>query len=534
MKKRIAFMLACLMALSLVFTACAPTTAPTESAPKTEAPAAQESSTEDAPAEEAAPARTDLNLQFPKEFASTDAHGDRTVQEIVWKTQVYEPLYHFNENTLEFEPRLATGYTVSDDGLVYTFTLRDDVKFHNGDQMKASDVVFSYEHIRNTASWKSFWGCVDHVEAIDDFTVAIHLTGPTAAAMTNISQIWIESERAVTEGGETFGTEACLAGTGAYYIAEYNSQTNVRLEAFADYYRGEAAIKTINYKIIKDSASALMAFETGELDWYVAPIASWPSLTANPAYKTEVVPANHITYTFINYQSNEVLANDKVREAIAWAIDKEAMNLAAFDGLAVIADYMENPQFNVGAPEGDVVYSYNPEKSKELLAEAGYPDGVDIGVLTVTNTGHFPAVGQVLQQNLADVGITCEIQLLDSTAANPNYRAQMYDIGLTGYSNTGDYDSFRMRVASASVGSYFVKYEGDKFDWQYIDGLVDQQGKELDLEKRLEITKELNDYVMSTATMLPLLHKVSPCVWDKDLNVVNVPNFYEVYDWSWN
>lgn len=542
MKKVVSLILVVLM-LACVSVACGKTdageTKPAEQqttqsnqAGKIEAKPAESKPTEDKPAGSVS-GRTDVNLNILADFVSTDAHGNRTVAELTWKTQVYEPLYHFNENTLEFEPRLAKSYTVTDDNTTYVFDLRDDVYFHNGEKMKASDVVFSYEHIRNSSTWKSFWSCVESIEATGEYQVAIHTTGIVAAAMSNFSQIWIMSEKEVAAGGEAFGTVPCKAGTGAYMITEFSNQ-HVTLEAFPQYYRGEARIKKINYSVIKDSSAGLIAFQAGELDWYTAPVADWDYLVNCGLYNTEVVAANHITYLFLNYSANEVLMNDKVRQAIAYAIDKEAVNLGVFNGLGKVADYMENPDYNVAAPRADVVYDYNPEKAKQLLAEAGYPDGVYAGVLLCTSSSYFPTVATIVQDCLKDVGITVDLELGDSASTTPRFRAQDYMLGMTGYSNTGDFDAFKMRVASASVGSYFVKFEGDKFDYKRFDDLFDQQAKELDLAKRTEINRTLVNEVMETACLIPIVHKAVPDVWNINLHVVNAPNYYEVYDWYWD
>ena len=532
MKKLLALVLALLMVFSMV--ACgqkeeAP--AAKEEETKTEAP--KEEAKEETEAAESASGRDDVNLTITSAFQSTDAHGNRAVSELIWRTQIYEPLFYMNEITLEYEPRLATEYSVSDDGLVYTFKLREDVKFHNGEPMKASDVVFSYEHIKNEKTWSTFYSNIDYAEAIDDYTVAVHFLTKSAAAMNNVSQIWIESEKEVTEQGEAFGTQACLAGTGAYYIEEF-SENKVVLKAFDDYYRGEAPIETVTYRTYAEANAAVMALEAGEIDHYAVPAANFPSFQAMDNFSNEVMAANHITYACINYSANDVLANDLVREAIAYAIDKEAMSIATFDGNAIPADYMENPAYNVAAPEADIVYNYNPEKAKELLAEAGYPNGVDIGAICTSASNYFGDVAVVMQSNLADVGITATLDVMENSACIAALRAQEYDVGILGYSNTGDYDSFRQRVHSDNVGGYFVKFEGDKFDYQRFNDLFAEQLAELDLEKRMEITAELNDAVMETCCLLPLFYKPNLYVWNADLNVVNTPNFPEIYNWSWN
>jgi len=486
---------------------------------------------EDKKEEAAAPSRTDVNLAVTTTFGASNGHGNRIVSDILWKTQIFEPLYYMDELTLEYQPRIATEYSVSDDGLVYTFKLNEKAKFHNGDPVKASDVVYTYESIKSAPGWAAFAANIDYAEAIDDQTVAIHWLAPSAAAMNHVANIWIISEKVDKESD---GTGVYLGGTGPYYMVEYNPETNVVLEAFPDYYRGEAAIKTINYKVVTDANTGAMALEAGELDFYSTNIAGYESFQGMEGFKSEAVAANHITYLLVNYMASDVLANDKVREAIGYAIDKDAINIAAYGGYAFPADYMENPQYNQGAPEGDIVYNYDPEKAKELLAEAGYPDGVNIGKVLTTAANYFPDVAVVVQACLAEVGIQSEVDIMENAACIAAMRAQDYDIGVMGYTNTGDYDSFRQRVHSSQVGGYMIKYEGDKFDYKYFDQLFADQLAELDPAKRLEITKELNDAVMATCTQFPLFHKSMLYVWDEDLNAICVPNFPVIYDWSWN
>ncbi len=283
-----------------------------------------------------------------------------------------------------------------------------------------------------------------------------------------------------------------------------------------------------------DASSGLITFEAGELDWYIAPIANWDALSSNPNFKTEMGDSNHITYVAINYQANDKLENDYVRKAIAYAIDKEAMNIAGFDGHAAIATHMEHPSYNTAAPSGGIVYNYDPDKAKALLTEGGFPNGVDVGVILCFPGSHFEKCAQVLQANLAAVGITAKLELVEQATMLNMTRAQDFDIAVTGYASIGEYDAFRARVHSASKGAYYVKFEGDKFDYKRIDELFELSSAELDPTKRLALTQELNDMVMDTACLLPLLHKAQPYVWNKDLNVVNVPSYYEIYNWSWN
>jgi peptide/nickel transport system substrate-binding protein len=253
----------------------------------------------------------------------------------------------------------------------------------------------------------------------------------------------------------------------------------------------------------------------------------------NEKFNTELVVANHISYIVVNYMRGS-LENDKLREAIAYAIDKEAMNIAAFDNLAVVADFMEKPGANVGAPSEGITYSYNPEKARQLVVEAGYEKGVHVGKILTIAGSYFEKMAQILQANLADVGITAEIERTDNNTVLTRLRTQDFDIETSGYNSSGDYENLRRFVHSSAVGSYYVKFEGEKFDYRRFDKLFDQGGAELDPVKRNQIYRELNDLIMRTCCMLPVLHKVQPYVWTKGLNIpANYPNYPQIFEWSW-
>ncbi len=532
MKKKLALLMVIAMTAGLLLSACAPSGGGGQNGGGNESQNQGGSTPDDS--QQQTEKRDSVNLSIKANLASIDAHGVRNLQDLLVRQQMYEGLYFQDEATLEMEPRVAESYEVSEDGKTYTFKIRSNAKFHNGDDVKASDVVWSWTRASQAPGWGAYTSSFDSAEAIDDKTVAIHLKFPDASFLCNMCKIGIMSEKVVTEQGDEFGTKVALAGTGPYMITYLDNDVKWTLEAFPDYYRGEAAIKTINYTPIVDFSAGLLAFESGELDWYTAPIANWNDLVANENYKTEIMAANHITYLAINWLANDELGNDYVRKAIAYSLDKESMNIAGFDGYATEANYMENPEYNVGAPDGGLVYNYDPEKSKELLAEGGFPNGVTVGKLLCFPGSHFEKCAQVAQANMEAVGIHAENELVEEYTALTRARAQEYDMDMTGGSQTGDYSAFADKVVSTGVGSYFVKFEGDKFDYKKFDSMFEEGLQIMDPAERKAHYQELNDMIMETACLIPVLHKAQPYVWNKNLNVVNQPNNYNVYDWSWN
>ena len=366
----------------------------------------------------------------------------------------------------------------------------------------------------------------------------MYLKAPNAAIFSTLGNQFtaILSKKEVEAQGEAFGTKEHLAGCGAYKLTKVESLDSYwEVEAFENFWRGEPAIKKITYKPITEASAGLIAFESGELDWYIAPIANWDALSSNPNYNTELVAANHQSYFIINYTNGE-LADENLRKAIAYAIDKEACKIVCYDGLAEVANFMYHPTYNTAAPTHDVVYNYNPELAKEYLAKSCMPNGGKLsGALQCSAGGYFEKMAVVIQQNLADIGLEVEVTPMQSATNRDIMRKNQHFMGVSGGNGGGDYDSIRSWTHSESKGSSFIKFgEGDRFDAKWMDEQLEKGAAETDVEKRREIYKAFDEYFMDGAVYIPIFHKVQPYVWTKDLVIPkNFPNYPQVWTWSW-
>lgn len=522
MKKRISLVLA-LAVILILFAGCASTTQSVAAPSKAEQV-------------EAPKKRDAVNLSINQAWTTCDPHVTSYVQDRIILWQMYNGLMFYNELTGKIEPDLAKSYEVSQDGITYTFKLRDDVYFHNGDQMKAGDAAFSIMRATDPAKAISMYGTnIAAAKALDDFTLEVTLTASYAPFLTNCCQIFILSEREVTEKGDKFGVEISTAGTGPYKLTYLDNDEKITLEAFDKYYKGQAAIKQVNFYPITDSAAGLVSFESGDLDWYNCTVTDYLRIMGEGKFNTEATIANHMTFVAINPNSStEALRNEKVRQAIAYAINKEEMNYAAFDGLAAEADYLENPDMTVGAPRGDVVYRYDPEKAKALLAEAGYPGGVNVGNILCFTGSHFEVCATVMQAQLEAVGIHAQLEWAEQATTLNRGKAADYDILVTGGNCSGDYDNLRKRFYSP-LSTTYAKFAETAYDYQWMDAMIDKASSTADPAERIKLNKELNDYLMNTATYLPLLHKCVPYVWNKQLHIEhNCPVNPIVYTWNWN
>ncbi|MGB4438020.1 MAG: ABC transporter substrate-binding protein [Sedimentibacter sp.] len=532
MKTRIiAILMAAIMVVGTISGCSANTTKPNE--PSTQEPAGN--GTAEPAADKA------IRLRLTASLASLDWEQTTNTRDMkVWH-QMFEGLYGMDEANNGYYQELAKEVNLSEDKKVYTITLQDGVKFQNGDDLKASDVVFSYNRAMKNSRFNYLTSMIAGVEAVDDSTVKITLDNPYSPIDHTFYCIKIISEREVAEQGDKFGTIPHKAGTGAYYVTEYNVATGVKLQAFEDYWRGAPAIKAIDYIVISDESAAVIAYENNELDYFEdAPLSDWKSLSEVAGENNTLIKGNNIMFMAINYLSatnNNVLANDKVRQAIFYAVNKNDINLAVSDGYGTEAtQYMPSEYVATSPVDGFKTYDYDLEQAKKLLAEAGFPNGVDVGTILTygSATSNNAKMAQVLQANLAEAGITAAVSVMEAAVVTPKLYAQDYDLCVFADSGNYDYNNIRQQVHSESTGMYVVKYKDGPFDWQRIEELVDLGVSTVDVDQRRTYYTELWSIVMDSATILPCLHRPVAIVWAADLNIGDpVPTFYKIRTFSW-
>ncbi len=479
--------------------------------------------------EAAEPANDVLNLTLNTVGNSMDPHNSGLLIDLQVEYQMYEGLLNCDEDA-KISGRLAESYTVSEDGTTYSFKLRQDVFFHNGEKMTADDVVWSYNRAMGCAQMATYVAAIDHVEKIDEDTVNIVLKYPYAPFVYYCSMIKILSQKAVEEAGDLYGTIACPAGTGPYMMEEYDPNTKIVLKAFDNYYRGVPQIKTINYYVITDASTALIAFENGDLDLASIPTANWTEIEESGLYTTDVIASTSTIYLALNVGQDGPLGNKLVRQAIQYAIDKESLILIALDGMGVSAEHMNTVGRFDGAVETDWNYEYNPEKAKELLTQAGYPDGVYIGSI---ESAKYKVVAEALQAQLAQVGITCDLEIGETSTLVVDWRAGNYDMICNIYPVVFTYDFYR-KYNDYTIETVFMKYDHNtETDEVYIKEMFDEAAAELDDSKRAALYKELEEYLMDAAAWVPLYNAELPYAWNSDLNAYAYVQYYEVFDWSW-
>jgi len=343
---------------------------------------------------------------------------------------LFDALLDYQPGTTILKTDLAKEYAISDDGLTYTFKLRDDVKFHNGRKMTAKDVQYSLNRVSNPktqspgagffASIKGFdelssgkAQSLSGVSVVDDYTVKIQLSRPDATFLHVMALNFasIVPQEAVEKWGEDFGKHP--VGTGAYKLGEWTLGQRLVFVKNADYYhKGVPYIDKITVEVGQEPIVALLRLERGEVD--IAgdgiPPAKFLQTKNDPKFKDLIVEGSqlHTGYITLNVKMKP-FDNLKVRQAVNMAVNKKRIT-RIINGRAVPAN-QPLPPLMPGYDKTYKGFSFDPEKAKKLMAEAGYADGVTTE-LYVANTDPQPRIAQAIQQDLANIGIKVEIKSL--------------------------------------------------------------------------------------------------------------------------
>ena len=332
--------------------------------------------------------------------------------------QMWDSLLWVNEEG-ELEPALAERYEISEDGTEYTFYLRDDVVFHNGEPFNADSVVLTWERAANADyEYSYFFTNADSVEKIDDYTVKVTTPEPDAIFLRIMADYWaMIPPKYYEEVGEDGFVEHPI-GTGPFMFVEWVKGDHITMEANPNYWReGQPKVQSLIFRPIPESATRAAAIQTGEVD-VVGRLSSEEaqSLLGVPNVKVIRYPSTRIYYIAFNNLTTGVgqpTEEPLVRQAMNYAVDVDAIADALFDGFAQRASgYVADGEMGYGAVEP---FPYDPEKAKELLGEAGYPDGFEMDFACPAGAYiFFEQVCEAVQGYLADVGIETNLEIMES------------------------------------------------------------------------------------------------------------------------
>lgn len=432
-----------------------------------------------------------LRVAIPNDVISLDPHDSRGRGDSVVGMNMFDALITRDE-TMAFQPGLAERWDISEDGRTYTFFLRQGVRYHNGSEVVADDVKFSLERVLEmpeSVSRGSFEGVVASVEVEGPYTVRIDLHEPDPTFLSKISassgHLKIASRAYFDEvGADQFARNPI--GSGPYQFVSWTRDERLVMRAFDDYHLGMPTFEEIHFIPIPSEATRAAALVSGELD-IVGPLSPEhvEMIERAPAARVEAAPS--VRRVYVAFRSDEAPFDDpRVRQAINYAVDVDTLIDRLLGGQA---NRMNQPaiSFEFGYSDRAYTYTYDPERARALLEEAGYGDG--FSTVLDSPTGRYlkdVEVAQAVAGYLAAVGIEVDVRTHEWATFVSMFRQRTFTgMYLGGYGGAGMLDAhitLAAIVRSQPHGPWTGYYINEE-----VDALIEQGGTTGQLEERQRV-----------------------------------------------
>lgn len=412
--------------------------------------------------------------------------------------QVYDGLVKIDMEG-NITENLAESYEISEDGLTYTFKLREGIKFQNGEELKASDAVFTFQRAVEAPAVAHIFGDIDpeSLTAVDDYTFQFALKNPNAGIIAALCHpaAFLVNEKAVTEAGDDYQRNP--VGTGPFTLEEWSKSNKMVLKRFEDYHGDAPGYSTLEVRIIPEATNRVIELETGGVDiaYDIAPndVSRVEDNSDLQLFKT---PDYGTLYMGMNTQKSPL--NDiKVRQAVSKAIDVEAIVPAIWRGVgqAASAPYTSTIKYSIA--EENEPNTKDIEAAKQLLKEAGYEDGLSLTITTNDRQERIDAA-TIMKEDLKEVGIDVTVEVLEWSAFIEKVENGEHDMYIMSWiSDSPDPDMVVYPLFHSSMagpGGNYMFFNDAEVDELIIQGRRTQDGPE-----REEIYKNLQERIMELA-----------------------------------
>ncbi|MHA7964462.1 ABC transporter substrate-binding protein [Paenibacillus sp. CAU 1782] len=395
----------------------------------------------------------------------------------------------------ELYPAIAESYEVSEDGLNYTFKLRSGVKFHNGQPVTAEDVVFSYSRLAGLDTGKPLQSAFEGVEAVeakDESTIEIRLKQNNSSFLTALTAAVIPS------GYEDSNKQP--VGTGPFKFKEYVPGQRLVVEKFADYYiKDVPSLNKVEFRIITDAESGLLALKSGEVDIYPR-ISTERLVELGDEYTALSAPQNLVQLVVLNH-NKAPFDNIKVRQALNYAVNKDEIIEGVALGYGTKLGSNISPVLAKYFQEGlENSYATDLEKAKALLVEAGYPDGFEAKLSVPSNYQFHVDTAQVVAAQLEQIGVKLKIEPVEwAVWLERIYKGRDYELTIIGLDGKLDpYQILNKYISDAS--NNFFNYNSPDFN-----ATLKAAVTEVDDAKRVELYKKAQTILADDAAAIYIM-----------------------------
>lgn len=409
--------------------------------------------------------------------------------------QMYEGLVALDENNSVVN-QLAERYEVSEDGLTYTFYILKGVKFHNGEEVKASDVVFSFKRAFVAPAVAHIFSAIDGdtIKALDEYTVTFKMKTPYAGILTALAHpaAFICNQKAVEASGDDYTRNPI--GSGPYKFVSHIKSNVIKMERYEDFHGEKPYYKYLEMRIIPEPANRIIELESGGADivYDVSP-NDLDRFQGNEQIKLLKVHDFQTQYLGMNC-SKPPLNDIRVRQAVACAIDTDQIIKAVWKGLGGTATAPYAPSIKYSIADEKTPIKRDVEKAKRLLAEAGYPNGLNLRLSTNERQERVD-MATIMKEQFKDAGINLSIEVMEWSqyiAMLEKGEHELFEIGWS--SDTPDPDMVVypcFHSISMGAGGNYVFLNDEKLDKMIEDGRAIPDGPE-----REKLYKEMQQYIL--------------------------------------
>ncbi|MEM5780703.1 MAG: ABC transporter substrate-binding protein [Lawsonibacter sp.] len=468
----------------------------------------------------------DTIVYCPKlDFITQDMHHTVSMVTKSAYLWVYNTLVELDVATQQIVPALATDWEQTSD-TQWKFTLREGVKFHNGDPFTAEDVKFSYE-IGNQGNSATRVEGIQSMEVVDEHTILINLKSPDMDFLYRITapEVSMLSKHAYdTMAAE----EAVKIGTGPYMYDKWEQGDFISFNANHDYWGGAPKTEHLILRYIPEASARLIALQTGEVDIIQEPATIDLNYVAeDPNLRLEQYPSSTVRYLSLN-QAKAPFDNEKVRQAIAHAINFDEIHAAVYQGnCTALNNVMHSDNAYYSEVEG---FNYDVEKAKQLLAEAGYPNGEGFPTVHYAiNTASFhKPVAEYVQQAWKELGVTVSVDVVEWASFLPMRRAGDYEISRNGWLLDYNDPSNIMETVYSSNGNNDAQYNNPEYD-----EFMDKAAREADPKTRFDYLHQAVDVLMEDMGVIPVAFYGQPYL--QNTNIVGswyAPNGFWYFQYA--
>lgn len=430
-------------------------------------------------------------------------------------TQIHNALIEVDENYV-LQPILAQSYEVANDGLSYTFRLRQGVKFHNGTELTAEDVKYTYAWYMdpaNAAINANYFEGVDSVKTPDKYTVVVKMKEPNAAFLARGATIFIVPAAYHGKVGEK-GYKISPVGTGAFRLKEWRPAESTVVQAFESHFRGRPYLDFFRLDVVPEPSVRAIALKTGKADSSVWPFLVEDSLSfaKDPNFTTFRTATTAVNHFPLNNRRPQ-LSDKRVRQAMMHAINRQRLVDDIFRGAAVLATSNLSPAIKFYYEPSVRQYPHDPGKAKSLLDEAGWRVGADgirekdgtklsFTCFVITGDQARRPEAEVAQQDLRAVGIDMKIQEAPVASINERLRKAEIDAALFNWTYGGGYGdpdaSTTLRSNAVNNFSHFANPR--------VDSLLDAALREINPAKRKQFYSEIQKIVAEEVPFLYIMY----------------------------